>query len=194
MILTLASSSERRKKILAECGINYRVFPAEVAEENNRDGCVAGTVVYNASLKAGWVSERLDGGVVLGADTLVFFENEIIGKPAGYSEAAGLFERFSGRCLKVYTGICVIDSCSGKKASGWEETGIRVKTIDKSEIDLYLEHLGPFDKSGGFSIEGLGSLVFDDIRGSYYNVMGLPMGKLAGVMKSAGLSIFSFMD
>ena len=194
MILTLASASERRKRILAECGIRFKVFPSGVDEENGRGGDITRAVVRNARLKAEHVSGHLGRGVVLGADTLVLFEGEAIGKPADLSAAEELFESFSGKELKVFTGLYVIDSDAGKKASGWDETDVAVRRIEKNERRLYLRHLGPFDKAGGFSIEGPGSIVFDNIRGSYYNVLGLPMGRLSDVLREAGLNIFSFMD
>ncbi len=193
-VLILASSSERRKRILAECGVRFRAVRARVKEQNNLDGGVTRSVVHNARIKAEDVSRRMGGGVVLGADTLVLFEGETIGKPADFKSAKKLFERFSGKKLKVYTGLCVINYDTGGKASGWEETDVRVGKIKSEETGIYLRHLGPFDKAGGFSIEGPGSLVFDDIRGSYYNVLGLPMGKLADVLRAAGADIFSFMD
>ncbi len=193
MTLLLASSSERRKRILAECGIRFRVVPAGVEEENCPEEGIIRAVLRNARLKAEHVSRGLEEGVVLGADTLVLFEDDTIGKPADFTGAKKLFERFSGRELKVYTGLFVIDKGSGREASGWDETDVRVRKIENRDIGTYLEYLGPFDKAGGFSIEGAGSLVFDDIRGSYYNVLGLPMAKLADVLKEAGLDIFSFM-
>lgn len=193
MTLLLASASERRKRILAECWIRFRAVPAGVEEKNGHGGGITRAVVYNARIKAEHVARRLKEGVVLGADTLVLFEEETIGKPADFAGAKKLFERFSGRELKVYTGLFVIDKGSGREASGWDETDVRVRKLESGDIGAYLEHLGPFDKAGGFSIEGAGSLVFDDIRGSYYNVLGLPMAKLSDVLKEAGLDIFSFM-
>lgn len=193
MTLLLASSSERRKRILSECGIRFMAVPAGVEEENGPEGGIIRAVLRNARIKAEYVSRGPGEGVVLGADTLVLFEDDTIGKPVDFSGAKKLFERFSGRELKVYTGLSVIDCGSGRTASGWDETDVRVRKIANREIGTYLEHLGPFDRAGGFSIEGPGSLVFDDIRGSYYNVLGLPMARLADVLKEAGLDIFSFM-
>lgn len=192
--LILASASERRKRILAECGIRFKAVSADVKEESPRDGDIIRAVVHNARLKAEHVSKNIGREVVLGADTLVLFDGKIIGKPADLFEAEELFESFSGRDLKVFTGLCIIDNDSGKKASGWEETDVRARRIEAGETPLYMRHLGPFDKAGGFSIEGAGALVFDDIRGSYYNVLGLPMAKLSDILKEAGLSIFSFME
>lgn len=192
--LILASASERRKRILAECGIRFKAVPADVKEESPRDGDIIRAVVHNARLKAEHVSKNIGREVVLGADTLVLFDGELIGKPADMSGAEKLLRRFSGREIKVCTGLFVADNNSGRKASGWEETDVRARRIEAGETPLYMRYLGPFDKAGGFSIEGAGALVFDDIRGSYYNVLGLPMAKLSDILKEAGLSIFSFME
>lgn len=190
--LILASSSERRKRILEECRVRFRAVPARVEEDNGGD--ITGAVVRNARSKAERVSAGLGEGVVLGADTLVLFRGESIGKPAGQAAAMEMLMMFSGEHLKVYTGLFVADTRSGRRASCWDETDVSVRTIRPGEEDAYLRHLGPFDKAGGFSIEGPGALLFDDIRGSYYNVLGLPPAKLADVLEEAGLSIFSFME
>lgn len=191
MKLVLASASERRKRILEECRIRFEAVPSGALEENG--GEITEAVVRNARLKAERVSEKT-GGVVLGADTLVLFEGESVGKPSGAREAGELLCRFSGRELKVYTGLYVVDAVSGGRGAGWEETDVRVREFGKEKTSMYLERLGPFDKAGGFSIEGPGALIFDDIRGSYYNVLGLPLAKLADVLLEAGFCIFSFME
>jgi septum formation protein len=149
-------------------------------------------VVKNAQAKAGKTASRFKDAVIIGADTLVSFDRRIIGKPRTKSYARRLLKDFSGKRMAVFTGLCVIDTVSGKSSSGYEKSYLYTKKIDSGDIGRYLDALAPYDKAGGFSIEGVGSLIFDNIRGSYFNILGLPMGRLDKLFKDAGLDLLDF--
>ena len=149
--------------------------------------------MLNAKRKAEAVAGNGGRGIIIGVDTLVLFKGRMAGKPRAKSEAKKMLAAFSGRRITVYSGICVIDTWSSKQASGFEKTMLRVKMIPHGDIDRYFRLLGPYDKAGGFSIEGVGSIVFDDITGSYFNVLGLPMGKLQGLFNRIGLDLLDFV-
>jgi len=100
-----------------------------------------------------------------------------------------MLKAMSGKTISVYTGLCVIDSKRKKMISGYERSKVTVKKIRPAEISRFFKLLGPYDKAGGFSIEGVGSFIFDDIKGSYFNVLGLPMAKLKELFEKIGADI-----
>lgn len=176
--VVLASASERRARILRETGIEHRVIVTDVEERDGTGGDVMRTVVHNAGIKASSAAERTDGAVIIAADTLVVHDDEIIGKPADEKAAKELLDRFSGARVDVCTGLCVYDTLSGGRAEGAERSELYVADLSGVEKERFFELMAPYDKAGGFSIEGVGALLFDDIRGSYFNILGLPMMKL----------------
>ena len=186
--IVLASASKRRSQILKSCNIRHRAV-ASRAKEPNKGGSIFSIVKTNARRKALKVLLTNKKSVIIGADTLVRLGKELIGKPKNKKQAKGLLKKFSGRRLEVVTGLFVIDGISKKSSSGCEKSELFVREMSPSEIDAYFKALKPYDKAGGFSIEGAGSFIFDDIRGSYFNILGLPMARLHGLFKEIGLSL-----
>jgi septum formation protein len=187
--IILASASERRSQILASCGIPHKVVRSGSEEVLDAKRPVHEIVRINAVSKAEIVAVDAEGSIVIGADTLVVHGADIIGKPSGEEAARDMLKRFSGSDLEVYTGLCVIDVSSGKKAVGFEKSSLRVVSLAEGEVERYFGLLAPYDKAGGFSIEGVGSLLFDNITGSYFNILGLPMIRLQKLFKEIGLDI-----
>ena len=148
--------------------------------------------LFNASLKAGVVAEKLNRGFIIGADTVVLAGGRLIGKPRNKSEARRLLCGFSGKTIGVYTGLCVMDVAGGKQAKSVTFSEIRVKIITKKMMKRFIEVAGPFDKAGGFSIEGPGSFIFDDVRGSFYNILGLPMIELYRLFRKLKIDLFDY--
>lgn len=193
-VLILASASKRRRDILKSCGIRHKIIVSRVAEKFHHRLHPKELVLHNAREKANAVALKINSGIVLGCDTLVLFKSKPIGKPRGILEARKLLKEFSGRRLFVYTGLCLIDTDSNRRACSITKTELKVKSIAIKELNRYLSLLGPHDKAGGFSIEGPGSILFDDLKGSYFNVLGLPMNALADLFRKLGLNILYFMD
>ena len=176
------------------CGIRHAVIPGRAKElhyDTKRPHLV---VMKNARIKAEDVAKRRIIGIIIGIDTLVLFNGRLIGKPRTKREAGRILRAFSGRRITVYSGIHIIDSAGSKEASGFDRTSLYVKKISGKDIDKYFRLLGPYDKAGGFSIEGVGSIIFDNIRGSYFNVLGLPMGLLERLFKVLGLDLLNFIN
>lgn len=190
----LASASDRRSRILIDCGITHKVVPSGAAEDMAETGDTPGIVQGNAVRKARAVAEGAEGPVVIGADTLVAHGKDILGKPDNEDAARMMLKRFSGTDVEVYTGLCVIDTVTGKEASGVEKSSLTVVSLTDEEVEKYFRLLGPYDKAGGFSIEGVGSLLFDDIKGSYFNILGLPMMKLKQLFAEIDLDILEFIQ
>lgn len=191
--IILASKSKRRSAILKSCNIAHEAVPSRTREEHRYAGDPASLVVQNAKKKAEAAARKFNTGVVIGVDTLVLFKGKIIGKPDDRTSARKMLRSFSGNKISVYSGICVMDLYSSKESSGFDKTELRIKTIPRQDIEKYFKLLGPYDKAGGFSIEGVGSIVFDDIRGSYFNVLGLPMWKLQELFEDLGLDLLDFV-
>lgn len=185
MDIILASKSKRRAAILSSCGIRHRVIVSSVREnmKGKRPSIIA---IKNACLKAQSIRSS---GYIIGADTVVLLDKKIIGKPRNAAHAKNMLKAMSGKVIAVYTGLCVIDAKNKKMVSGYERSEVKVKKIMPSEISKYFKLLGPYDKAGGFSIEGVGSFIFDDIKGSYFNVLGLPMARLKELFEKIGVDI-----
>ncbi len=191
--IILASQSKRRSAILKSCHIPHTVLAGGVKELHKGAKNPESLVMLNARRKAEAVAARTGHGVIIGVDTLVLFKKRLLGKPRTRSRAKRMLASFSGNRIMVYTGVYVIDSCGSRKAGGSLKTSLRIKKIPRRDIDRYFRLLGPYDKAGGFSIEGAGSIIFDDINGSYFNVLGLPMGKLQELFRKIGLDLRDFV-
>ncbi|MFC1698856.1 Maf family protein [Candidatus Omnitrophota bacterium] len=188
--IILASASKRRSKILKECGIPHRVVVSNVPEKMDHKRGVRFNVLHNARVKAERIADRYRQGFVIGADTVVLVKNRLIGKPKTKKEARSLLKAFSGKTILVYTGLCVIDAKSGKSACGIDVSKVRVRRLSREKQDKFIKISGPYDKAGGFSIEGPGTFIFDNIAGSFYNILGLPMIKLDQLFEKLGLDLF----
>ncbi len=191
--IILASQSKARSAILSACGIPHTVAPSNITETHPRGVKPEIVVMENAKNKTRAASRRINSGIILGVDTLVLFKGRLIGKPRNKAEAKKMLRSFSGKRIFVYSGIHVADEDSGKSAVGFDVTSLKIKNIPEKDIEKYFNLLGPYDKAGGFSIEGIGSIIFDDIKGSFYNVVGLPMGRLQELFQEIGLDLLDFV-
>jgi len=181
--IILASASERRSRILKECGISHRVVISNAPEKMDRKKGARFSVLYNARAKAEKVAKRHKQGFIIGADTVVLSGRRLVGKPKTRKQAIALLRAFSGKTIFVYTGLYVIDARTGRSASGVDRSRLRVKPLSLKKVHRFLSKAGPHDKAGGFSIEGPGAFMFDNIEGSFYNILGLPVMKLDGLFE-----------
>ncbi len=189
--IILASASKRRSRILSECGIPYKVIVSNVPEKMDHKKGVKFNVLHNARLKAEKIASRYKEGFVIGADTIVLLGKRLIGKPKTKKEARSLLKAFSGRTILVYTALCVIDVKKAKSVSTIDVSKIYVKKLSIKKIDEFIKIAGPNDKAGGFSIEGAGAFIFDDIKGSFYNILGLSMMKLEGLFEKLDVDLLN---
>jgi len=187
--IILASKSKRRSKILKECGIPHEVVVSDVHEKMDNKKGAKFNVLYNARIKAEKVAVEYKEGYIIGADTLVLFKKRLIGKPKTRKEAITLLRSFSGKTVFVYTGLYVIDAKRARSESGFDVSKVHVKKLSLKKIDEFATIAGPNDKAGGFSIEGPGAFIFDNIEGSFYNVLGLPMMKLDEIFEKLGVNL-----
>ncbi len=191
--IVLASASVRRSRILSDCGIEHDVIVSNADEIADKNMHVADIVKKNAERKAEAVALVCGDAVVIGADTLVAHGERVIGKPQDADEARFILESFSGAEVEVYTGMCVCDTGTDKKIVDVDKSVIYVDPISPENVERLFRLLGPYDKAGGFSIEGVGSMLFDNIEGSYFNILGLSMMKLKRMFSGIGMDILDYI-
>ena len=187
--IILASKSKRRSKILKECGIPHEVVVSDVHEKMDHKKGAKFNVLYNARVKAEKVAVEYKKGYIIGADTLVLFKKRLIGKPKTRKEAITLLRSFSGKTVFVYTGLYLIDAKRARSESGFDVSKVHVKKLSLKKTMNFAAVASHNDKAGGFSIEGPGAFIFDNIEGSFYNVLGRPMMKLDELFEKLGVDL-----
>ena len=170
--MILASASPRRKAILEQLGVRFSVEPADVEELSA--GEPKAVVVENALRKARAVARP--GELVLGADTEVVLDGEVLGKPPGAREAEALLRRLSGREHLVMTGIAVCEE--GSERTDVAVTLVRFRALEQADLDWYVATGEWQGLAGGYAIQGLGAALVESIEGDYFNVVGLPVAAL----------------
>ncbi len=188
-MIILASRSKARRKILKDLGISFRVVVARVKEHGPGAGPPARIAKANALLKARDAAGRVRRGIVVACDTLVCQGKKIYGKPRDLADARRMLAALSRRPHRLYTGIAVIDARSGREIVDVEETRIVMEPLTRSEIGRYFKKVSPLDKAGAFDIRGRGGLFIRRIEGCYFNVVGLPVARMARMLKKFGVSL-----
>lgn len=177
--LILASQSARRQYLLKELGLDFEIRITHVREDYPSDMDPEDVAVYLAELKANsFDSSRMhDKELIIAADTIVYIDHEILGKPGNYSEAVNMLKKLSGRQHHVFTAVCL--KSKRKKKTFSVQSSVFFKELTMEEIDYYIENFQPFDKAGGYGIqEWIGYIGISEIRGSFFNIMGLPVKEL----------------
>ena len=195
--IILASASPRRHELLDLLGIGHEVIPCKedekqlrVVEKSNPEmkqkitpKTIEQLVLELAYQKASCVAKILPTNkkkntLVIGADTIVVLDDEIIGKPKSKKEAISMLQKLLGNIHEVYTGLCVIDLNADKILSAVEKTAVSMIEWPIEKIEAYIEAEDVLDKAGGYAIQGKGAAMIDRVEGCYYNVMGLPLSRL----------------
>ncbi|MBT4319730.1 septum formation protein Maf [Candidatus Bathyarchaeota archaeon] len=171
--ILLASSSPRRLDLIRELGWDFKVANPTVVEDEESMNPVE-RVEVNALRKARSI-EGCQGYLIIGADTVVFHEGEILGKPGESGKAAMMLRKLSGKPHKVYTGVTILNSDTGEMLTRHEETTVWFKELDDETIETYVATGEPLDKAGAYGIQGEAGALVDRIEGSYSNVVGLPL-------------------
>lgn len=179
MELILASNSPRRKELLKELGYFFKVIPSNVEEIASLENGVYSYVEQLATLKASDVFDKYKN-VVLGADTIVYFNGKIMGKPTSYDDAIDMLTKLSNNVHEVITGFAVITE--NKKIIGHAVSKVTFNDLSEKDIKYYVDAFKPFDKAGAYGIQDGYSLV-KKIEGSYTNVVGLPTEKINEILK-----------
>jgi septum formation protein len=189
MKLILASSSSRRAELLRDAGIAFEVNAPHVDEAHHPDETAEKMVARLAEAKARAVAELVGEGkpaIIIGADTAVELDGEIFGKPRDAADAREMLSYLSGRTHFVLTGICVLRLPDGATRSAVERTAVTFAPLDPSEIEAYVTSGEPFDKAGGYAIQGRAGRYIPRIEGCYFNVVGLPLARLHAQLSDLG--------
>jgi septum formation protein len=187
MRLVLASGSPRRADLLRAAGIPFDVFPVDIDEHFRLGEKPEHAVVRLAEAKAVVAAATHADAVVLGADTTVVVRGEALAKPIDPADAVRMLRLLSGRSHEVLTGVCVF--FRGKRLLHVEPTRVRMAHLGEAEIAWYVSTGEPFDKAGGYAVQGLGSRFIEGIDGSYSNVVGLPVSSVYELLKELGCDI-----
>jgi septum formation protein len=184
--LVLASRSPRRRDLLAQMGLDLEIVPADVDETLDLDLAPAVCVTALAEKKARAVMQRRRQAWVLGADTIVVKDGTILGKPENQVQAISMLEQLSGAIHSVFTGYAVGRHTSGDMTVRAIETQVVFKVLTNPEILWYTGTREPYDKAGGYAVQGLGAFMVKEIRGSWANVVGLPVCEVIQTLTSLG--------
>ncbi len=182
----LASGSPRRRELLAQLGLSFELIVTDI-DESSEPGEPAETYVSRmACEKARVALGRVTGRIapVLGADTSVVVDQQILGKPADRDAAVEMLRHLSGRSHEVLTAVAVLDA--DHEAVAVSRTVVTFRSLSDAEIDGYWATGEPCDKAGGYAIQGLGAVFIEDIHGSYTGVMGLPLFETARLLNGFG--------
>ncbi|ALC89795.1 septum formation protein Maf [Bacillus sp. FJAT-18017] len=182
--LILASSSPRRKELLENLQLTFHIYSSDVDESFAPGSSPEDIVMGLAERKAVAVSHDHPGDFVIGADTIVVADGNVLGKPANREEAIGMLKLLSGSVHHVYTGVAIISPEA--KSRFYEKTEVHFWELTDREIEYYADSGEPLDKAGGYGIQGLGGMLVKKIDGDYFSVVGLPVSRTVRELAKAG--------
>jgi septum formation protein len=189
MKLILASSSPRRAEVLREAGFAFEVCAAQVDESRHPHETVEKMVARLAEAKARAAAQLVrprDSAVIIGADTVVELDGESFGKPGDAPDAREMLAALSGRAHHVLTGIFLLRLPDGATRSAVETTAVTFAPLSRREMEAYIASGEPFDKAGGYAIQGRAGRYIPRIEGCYFNVVGLPLARLYVLLGELG--------
>ena len=191
--IILASKSPRRAELMQQIGLPFTVCPADADESVTPELSPAEAVAEISKRKALAVRKMRDAGdVIVACDTVEALDHRIFGKPHTAEEAEAMLHLLSGRTHSVFSGLTV---CRGTAVtSAVERTDVTFRTLSDAEITAYVKSGEPMDKAGAYGIQGLGALLVERIAGDYFNVVGLPLCRLAQMLRPFGIRILKSVD
>ncbi len=189
--LILASASPRREELLRLLGLDFQVIPSRVDETFFVNEKPAEHVLRLAENKAHAVARLHPQAWVLGADTIVVIDGEVLGKPADPPAAAGMLEKLSGRTHEVFTGFALRRLAARIAIRQEVRAAVTFRNISADEKMWYIRSPEPYDKAGAYAVQGRGAFFIKEIKGSYTNVMGLPLCEVVDALKAAGALSFA---
>ena len=181
----LASQSPRRRELLNLVGIAHEVQPADIDESYLAGERPREHAERLARGKAAVIAAREPGAVIIGSDTIVVVDGDVLGKPVDELDAVRMLERLAGRSHVVVTAVAV--AWRGETRSAVEEVGVTFHPMNRPEIDAYIATGEPMDKAGAYGIQGYGATIVSRVDGDYFAVMGLPLQRLTRVLASIGI-------
>jgi len=193
-LIILASGSPRRRELLSLLGLPFEVITSEADEDTPPDWTPERIVRSLALRKAEAVaasSNQQQNAVIVGSDTIVVLDGLVLGKPVDEQDSRDTLKLLQGRSHQVYTGIACIGLPDGRTAVDHRVTTVTMRGLSPEEIDAYVATGEPADKAGSYAIQGLGATLVDKIDGCYFNVVGLPVSLLSGMLSEFGIQVLN---
>ena len=185
MRVVLASQSPRRRDLLTLIGIPHEVSPADIDESVHADEAPVPHCERLARTKAATLAARDNEALVIGSDTIVVIDGDILGKPRDAADACAMIARLAGRTHTVFTAVAVAHR--GRIVSGVESVSVTFRSLDAGQIAAYVATGEPMDKAGAYGIQGYGATIVERIDGDYFAVMGLAIGRMVALMGELGI-------
>jgi len=185
--IILASESTRRVDILRTLGISFSIIPPNIDERREKDELPKDFVLRMSYEKANKVGSLFPDKWVIGADTVVVLKSKILGKPKTDRDAFNMLKVLSGKWHRVITGYCVLNISRNITYRDAVETRVYLRDLSDDEIKRYIKTSEPFDKAGSYAVQGKGGYMVKEIKGSYANVVGLPICEVAEALLSLGV-------
>lgn len=181
--LVLASRSPRRAEILTAVGWPFEMVASNIDETRFKSESAVSYVTRLAQAKAEAVARIVTSGLVVGADTVVVVEDQILGQPSDAGDAGRMLKLLSGRWHEVLTGVALMHAGKNSLVFEYEKTRVRFTEMSDAEIDWYVGTGEPMDKAGAYAVQGRAALFIEEIQGDYFNIVGLPMRLLYKLMR-----------
>lgn len=175
--LILASASPQRQRLLHLLQLDFKIDPADIEEHMPDGGKPAAIAMDLAAEKAAVTGRRHDHGLIVGADTIVVIDDDMLGKPEDAADAARMLQRLSGRTHEVFTGFALLAQPENKVITAFERTEVTFKALDEEEIATYIATKSPLNKAGAYGIQDTSAYFVTRITGCFYNVVGFPLSR-----------------
>jgi len=193
--LVLASESPRRKMLLESAGITPVVVPSNADEDAPAGEMDPGDLVKAlARRKIRKVAERLPDDYVLGGDTIVYIDGEVLGKPENKEHARDMLRRICGRTHVVYTGVALYEPVGRTVLDDYDATRVTIRHMDEEEIRWYVDTGEPMDKAGSYALQGAGAFFVERVEGDFSGVIGLPLPKVYSLLRRAGVPLHELQN
>ncbi|MGW8443040.1 Maf family protein [Paenibacillus sp. S33] len=191
--IILASTSPRRKELLAFLRLPFEVVPSHADESTPESWTPQQIVETLAARKAEAVvntaTQSKEAGLVIGSDTIVVLDGSVLGKPADHADAVRMLTSLQGRTHRVYTGVACIHTGTGEMLVRHRQTEVTMKPLSQEQIVAYVNTGEPSDKAGAYGIQGMGATLVESIQGCYFNVVGLPLSLLSDMLSDFGVNV-----
>ena len=187
--IILASTSQRRKEILAKTGLSFSIQTSGYQENMGMRMPPEKLVKYLSREKAEAVAVNNPNAIIIAADTLVVFGNKKLGKPKNKKEAKEMLAMLQGKQNKIISGVTIIDTKNGKIASFHQTTKVFMKKMSDAQIENYVKTGEPMDKAGAYALQDTGAIFIKKIEGDFFNAMGLPLSLLVEKLKIFNVEI-----
>jgi septum formation protein len=187
MRFILASSSPRRRELLASIGIEFDIVPSHIPEERENGEAPEEYVARLSREKAAAIGAQHPSRWIIAADTTVLLGDQLLEKPRDERDAERMLSLIAGRTHVVYTGVTLQNLDSDYHDTRVAETEVRMLPLSKQDVRWYVRTKEPMDKAGAYAVQGIGSMFIDSVHGSYTNVVGLPLAMLFQMLRKAGV-------